>query len=460
MKFGNLSRFIMQAETPVVPDLSHDQNERKVTIRVEKETVSEEVVTITEQSKEERVYTPTELIEQELGRGDELSIIELVQALIERAQQARASDIHLDPEMEGVKVRMRIDGVLHDVHVFPRRIHQEVISRIKILSGLRTDEHQAAQDGRFHVRLKHGRTVDIRVSIIPTFWGENAVLRLLSDKAEEFTLLSLGFTPENEQKILRAINKPHGMILATGPTGSGKTTTLYTLVRILNTKESSIITIEDPVEYSIEGINQIQVNQRTGLTFANGLRSMLRQDPNIIMVGEIRDVETAGLAVNIALTGHLVLSTLHTNDAATTLPRLLDMKVEPYLIASTVNIAIGQRLVRKICVHCKKKKKMTNAEIKSLSEIIPKELLEKQQITHQGVGCDECGGTGYMGRMGIHEVMEIDNAIREAILNKKSANDIRLLALKQGMVPIMIDGFHKAIEGLTTIPELLRMRYE
>jgi len=462
MKFGSLLQFITQAETAIVPDVSHDNNERKVTIRVLEGEISggdeEEVEEV--EVREEKVFTLAETIEAELAKGEELSIIELIQVLIERAQHARASDIHLDPEADGVKVRMRIDGVLQDAHVFPLRIHQEVISRIKILSGLRTDEHQAAQDGRFRAHLPSGRNVDIRVSIIPTFWGENAVMRLLSDKAEEFTLKSLGFTPENEQKILCAISKPHGMILATGPTGSGKTTTLYTLVRMLNTKEASIITIEDPIEYSIPGINQIQVNQRTGLTFANGLRSMLRQDPNIIMVGEIRDVETAGLAVNIALTGHLVLSTLHTNDAATTLPRLLDMKVEPYLIASTVNLAIGQRLVRKICENCKEEKKMTEAEVQSLSGIIPEKFLGEEKVTYHGVGCDECDGTGYLGRIGIHEVMEVDSAIRDAILRKGSANDIRELAQKQGMVPIVLDGFYKAREGLTTIEEVLRMRYE
>ncbi|MEK7118102.1 MAG: GspE/PulE family protein, partial [Patescibacteria group bacterium] len=437
------------------------------TIRViEEETTSEKDVTIVSaeskngEAEEKQALTFAEMIEAELAKGNDLSIIALVQSLIERGEHARASDIHLDPEADGLKVRMRVDGVLQNAHVFPLAIHQEVVSRIKILSGLRTDEHQSAQDGRFCARIGNGRSIDIRVSVIPTFWGENAVMRLLSDKAEEFTLKSLGFTPENEQKILRAISKPHGMILATGPTGSGKTTTLYTLIRMLNTEESSIITIEDPIEYSIPGINQIQVKERTGLTFANGLRSMLRQDPNIIMVGEIRDVETAALAVNIALAGHLILSTLHTSDAATTLPRLLDMKVEPYLVASTVNLVIGQRLVRKICVECKKKKNMTDAEIKSLSGIISREFLGEQKIFYHGIGCDECGGTGYMGRMGIHEVMDIDHVIRDAILRKESANNIRLLAEKQGMIPIILDGFHKAAQGLTTIEEILRMRYE
>lgn len=467
MKLRNLSRFFTQTEAAIVSDVFHDNSERKLTIRViEEETVDERETSIVAaetkktEAEEEEALTPAEALEAELAKGSALSIIELIQMLVERAQHARASDIHLDPETNGLKVRMRVDGVLQDAHVFPLAIHQEVISRIKILSGLRTDEHQSAQDGRFCARIGNGRNIDIRVSVIPTFWGENAVMRLLSDKAEEFTLKSLGFTPENEQKILRAIGKPHGMILATGPTGSGKTTTLYTLIRMLNTKESSIITIEDPIEYSIPGINQIQVRERAGLTFANGLRSMLRQDPNIIMVGEIRDVETAGLAVNIALTGHLVLSTLHTSDAATTLPRLLDMKVEPYLIASTVNLVIGQRLVRKVCTECKEEKNMTEAEIKSLSGIIPTEFLGEQKITYHGIGCDKCGGTGYMGRIGIHEVMDIDHIIREAILRKESAGNIRLLAEKQGMIPIILDGFHKAAQGLTTIEEILRMRYE
>ena len=403
---------------------------------------------------------PQPLLEELEKIGDQLSIVTLVDHMVGYAQALGASDIHVDPTESGVRVRMRVDGVLQNCCTFSKEIQSEVVSRIKVLSGLRTDEHNAPQDGRFRVRLDNGRNVDIRVSVVPTFYGENAVMRLLSDEADEFTLKSLGFTPENEQKILRAISKPHGMILATGPAGSGKTTTLYTLVRMLNTKESSIITIEDPIEYAIPGINQIQVNHRTGLTFANGLRSMLRQDPNIIMVGEIRDVDTAGLAVNIALTGHLILSTLHTNDAATTLPRLLDMKVEPYLIASTVNLAIGQRLVRKICAHCKEEKAMTEAETKSLSGLIPEDLLKSQKTIYRGLGCDECGGAGFMGRLGIHEVMEIDNPIREAILRKTSANDVRKLAIRHGMVPIILDGFHKVREGLTTIEEVLRMRYE
>ena len=400
------------------------------------------------------------LVRAELAKGADVSVIKFVDALIQDAHAVRSSDIHLDPSGSGVKIRFRIDGVLQDVQLIPSAMHNEVISRIKILCGLRTDEHQAAQDGRFRLVLESGSSVDVRVSIVPTYYGENAILRLLAEQAEEFTLTSLGFTQENARKISRAVQKPYGMILATGPTGSGKTTTLYTLVKMLNRPDVSIITIEDPIEYSIEGINQIQVNSQRGLTFATGLRSMLRQDPNIIMVGEIRDTETAGLAVNTALTGHLVLSTLHTNDAPTTLPRLLDMKVEPYLIASTVNIAIGQRLVRRICEKCKTETKLNEAEEKSLFEVLPEDLRTRHSHFFRGKGCGACNGTGYVGRVGVHEVMEIENNVRDAILRKASASEIRRIAVAEGMNPMMIDGFHKAARGLTSIEEVLRMRYE
>ncbi|MBI4053913.1 MAG: type II/IV secretion system protein [Candidatus Doudnabacteria bacterium] len=398
-------------------------------------------------------------VETQLKLGANLSIINLVNDLVEEAHRLAASDIHIDPETDAVKVRFRVDGVLQDMHSMPRSILSEVITRIKIMSGLRTDEHQAALDGRFRTSVDE-RSIDVRVSIAPAYHGENAVLRLLSDQAQEFSLESLGFAEENRKKLLQAIHRPYGMILATGPTGSGKTTTLYTILKILNTREVSIITIEDPIEYSISGINQIQVNTRTGLTFAHGLRSILRQDPNIIMVGEIRDSETAGLAVNTALTGHLLLSTLHTNDAATTLPRLLDMKIEPYLIASTVNIALGQRLVRKICKDCKEELKITPTEYKSLSEVLPVGTLARHHVFWRGTGCDSCRNSGYKGRVGIHEVMVIDGPVREAVLQKAPATDIRTIAVAQGMTTMVEDGFAKAREGITTIEEVLRMLHE
>ncbi|PIU98518.1 type II secretion system protein GspE [Candidatus Wolfebacteria bacterium CG03_land_8_20_14_0_80_40_12] len=404
---------------------------------------------------------PKGKVEEELKRGSEVSIIDLVDSLIEHAYNSRASDIHIDPEEKRLRVRLRIDGVLHDAFIFPKEIQSEIITRIKVLSGLRTDEHQAAQDGRFRTIIKEtSEPIDIRISIAPTYYGENAALRLLAEKAEKFTLETLGFSKKDLEKVMKAAKNPYGMILCTGPTGSGKTTTLYTILKILNTKEVSIITIEDPIEYSIEGIDQIQVNARTGLTFANGLRSILRQDPNIIMVGEIRDEETAAIAINAALTGHLLLSTLHTNDAATTLPRLLDMKIEPFLIASTVNVAIGQRLVRKICSDCKVKKTITDVEFKNLTEFLSPEILDEHRIFYKGEGCGKCENSGYFGRIGIHEVLEIDDNIRKTIIAKTDASEIQRIAVKNGMTTILEDGFKKALAGITTIEEVLRVIHE
>jgi type II secretory ATPase GspE/PulE/Tfp pilus assembly ATPase PilB-like protein len=390
---------------------------------------------------------------QPLKEGD--SIVSLVNSMIEEAYTLRASDIHINPTEENVRVRMRIDGVLQDTFICKKNIHSEIISRIKVLSGLRTDEHQAAQDGRFRLTLSKVDAIDIRVSITPTYYGENAVLRLLGDKAEDYTLTSLGFSEKDQKHILRAIKRPHGMILSTGPTGSGKTTTLYTLIKMLSTPDVSIVTIEDPIEYAMSEITQIQINPRSGLTFANGLRSILRQDPNVIMVGEIRDAETAGIAVNTALTGHLLLSTLHTNDAATTLPRLLDMGIDGYLVASTVNIAIGQRLIRRICEACKTEYKPSEAEEASLRESLPKYMQTNGNFFH-GKGCDECSGSGYKGRIGVNEVLVVDQDIREAILSKASASVIKGIAVKNGMTTMLEEGFNKAARGETTIAEVLR----
>jgi len=401
-------------------------------------------------------------IQEVLSRPGPVAIIELVQTCIEEAHTLRASDIHIDPTEDAVVVRLRIDGVLQDKCSFPKTILSEVISRIKVLSGLRTDEHQAAQDGRF--RLMTGGTnstpVDVRVSITPTYYGENAVLRLLADHNSNFTLEMLGFSAPDRMKIEHAIAQPYGMILSTGPTGSGKTTTLYTLIKMLNKKEVSIITIEDPIEYAIGGITQIQINPRSSLTFAAGLRSILRQDPNIIMVGEIRDAETAGIAVNTALTGHLLLSTLHTNDSATTLPRLLDMGIDAYLVASTVNVAIGQRLVRKICEHCKEAVKLTEAERNNLTRSLPSRLkMSGYRIPstfYKGKGCLECDGTGFGGRIGIYEVLVVSPSVREAILNQSSSVVIKDIAIAEGMTTMFEDGLLKAEEGKTTISEILR----
>lgn len=398
-------------------------------------------------------------IEKSLTQNpDEVSIINLVDDLLEYSYLARASDIHLEPYEEKLVARLRIDGMLHDIFLFPKTIYSGIITRIKVLSGMRTDEHQTAQDGRFRYKLKESsKQFDIRVSIIPTYYGENSVMRLLAEQTQISSLDNLALTDADKVKIRHAMAKPYGMILATGPTGSGKTTTLYTILKEVNTREISVITIEDPIEYALEGVDQIQVNARTGLTFANGLRSILRQDPNVIMVGEIRDQETASIAINAALTGHKLLSTLHTNDAATTLPRLFDMGVEPFLVASTVNIALGQRLLRMICDNCKTSKKISDAEFLALSEHLPPELLANHRDFFYGKGCSDCGDSGYFERMGIYEVLEINDFIREAILKRADAGEIKKIAIKNGMTTLLADGFKKALAGLTTIEELLRV---
>lgn len=395
-----------------------------------------------------------------LLRNTKISIIDLVNAIVEKACQSGASDIHIDPLPNELNIRMRIDGVLKPVGNLSGNLHQEIIARIKVLAKLRSDEHQTTQDGRFRYHRKETSDfVDIRVSIIPTYHGENAVLRLLTDKGNSFTLESLGFEPSDQRKIERALHKPNGMILSTGPTGSGKTTTLYTLIKMLSRPEISIVTIEDPIEYAMDDIKQIQVNQKTGLTFANGLRSILRQDPNIIMVGEIRDHETARIAVNTALTGHLLLSTLHTNDAATTLPRLLDMGIEEYLVASTVSIAIGQRLVRKICPLCKEKTEMSSA----IKEYITGEMISSLNESvnfYKGLGCNACGGSGYSGRICINEVLVADEAIKEAILRKASSDEIQKIAVSAGMTTMFEDGLKKVRSGVTSLEEVFRVIHE
>ena len=402
-----------------------------------------------------------EEVTKELAReSSKISIIRLVDALVTSAFEDRASDIHIDPEENDIKARFRVDGVLQDKFVFPKELQSEIITRIKILSGLRTDEHQAAQDGRFKIVVAGHDGLDIRVSIAPTYYGENCVMRLLAERSQGLTLESLGYSKINLERVNRAMTRPYGMILATGPTGSGKTTSLYAILKKLNTRDVSIITIEDPIEYSIEGIDQIQVNSRTGLTFAQGLRFILRQDPNIIMVGEIRDDETAYIAVNAAMTGHLVLSTLHTNDAATTLPRLLDMGVEPFLIASTVNIAIGQRLVRTICSDCRAERELTPVELQNLKSMVPENLLKQKNDFSVGVGCKKCDMSGFRGRIGIHEVIEITDEIRQLIMKRATSAEVKAAAIKGGMVPMLQDGIEKAMAGITTIEEVLRVFHE
>jgi type IV pilus assembly protein PilB len=395
----------------------------------------------------------------QLTKTSEVQMSRIVDLLINYASQDKASDVHIEPQEKESLVRFRIDGILHDVLFLPKSLHDQIITRIKILSKLRTDEHLSPQDGKMRIALEE-EEIDIRVSILPITEGEKAVLRLLSSKFRKFSLVDLGMNEKDLKKVTTAYDKPYGMILSTGPTGSGKTTSIYAILKILNTRDKNITTIEDPAEYRIKGVNQINVNTKTNLTFASGLRSILRQDPNIIFVGEIRDSETAGIAVNASLTGHLVLSTLHTNDAATALPRLTDMSVEPFLVASTVNVIIGQRLIRKICEICKGTRSIAREELlRNLpSEIINNFAGKKSTVTiYQGAGCKICHLTGYSGRIGVFEVLEVTKSIRDLITKRQDADIIMQKAIEEGMTTMLDDGLDKVLKGLTTIEEVLRV---
>ena len=377
------------------------------------------------------------------------SAIEIVEGLIRDAHLKHASDIHLDPRAHSLIARFRINGTLQTAESIPTTLHGEVLSRLKILAGLRTDEHQLPQDGRFRFDISHDETIDIRVSIVPTYYGENAVLRLLSSSSSLSTLTSLGFNRLHQEMVHTAVHRPHGMILITGPTGNGKTSSLYTLIQLRNTEAVSIVTIEDPIEYTIDGVSQIPIHKNSGqvssLTFANGLRSVLRQDPNIIGIGEIRDSETAILATHAALTGHLVLSTLHTTDAPTALPRMMDMGIEPYLISSSVSMVISQRLVRRLCQNCKRKKQLRKDQ-RALIALMPGPQLMCHE-RYESTGCEKCLGTGISGRIGIFEILNINATVREAVMRKASTREMYALALDQGMVTLLHDGIRKAAEG-------------
>jgi type IV pilus assembly protein PilB len=407
--------------------------------------------------------------------AEEIPVIRVVDTLLEYAVFEKASDIHIEPQENAVTVRYRIDGVLHDVMTLPKVIQAAIVARIKVMSNLKIDEHRLPQDGRFKIE-KDGYKFSLRVSTIPIFDGEKVVIRLLDESAKAMTLEELGFEKESFEVINRNIKKPHGMLLVTGPTGSGKSTTLYTVLSMLNTKSVNISTIEDPVEYRIVGANQMQANPKIGLTFDIGLRALLRQDPNIIMIGEIRDKETAEEAVHAAMTGHIVFSTLHTNDAASALPRLLDIGVEPYLIASTINAVLAQRLVRVICKDCQKPVTLDDAAIEALSKqfhlekLLPiltrvgvapaKSKSLKDVKFYKGEGCDKCSKTGYRGRLGIHEILEVTPAVAEMIMAHKSSQEIQEQGEKEGMMLLWEDGFIKAAKGITTIEELVRVSKE
>lgn len=382
-------------------------------------------------------------------------IIVIVDTIIRYAFQNGASDIHIEPLEEKMLVRFRIDGILHDVVKLPLELHPQIVTRVKVMSSLRTDEHQESQDGK--ISFTHlEEDLDIRVSIAPITKGEKIVMRLLSENSRQFALSDLGFSPTDLEKVQNAYKQPHGMILATGPTGSGKTTTLYAVLKLINKREINIMTIEDPVEYQIDNVNQIQVNEKADVTFAKGLRSIVRQDPDVILVGEIRDEETADIAINSSMTGHLVLSSLHTNDAVTTFPRLIDMQVEPYLVASTVNIVIAQRLVRKICNACKVSHEVHLSDLdETIREHFPKKT--KTVTVYKGKGCSVCNQIGYVGRIGIYEVLEINDELREAITAKADTSELLHIARKSGMNTMFQDGIEKVKQGITTIEEVVRV---
>jgi type IV pilus assembly protein PilB len=396
----------------------------------------------------------------------DVSVIKAVETILEFAVVEEASDIHIEPLANEVAVRYRVDGVLHDVLNLAKELQPALVARIKILANLKLDETRLPQDGRMMFKSEGGKKVSLRVSVLPTVEGEKVVLRILEEVLQHFSLATLGLTPEQEREVKISIKKPHGMVLVTGPTGSGKTTTLYTILGLLNTVGVNISTVEDPVENRIRRVNQTQVNPQAGYVFAKGLRSLLRQDPDIIMVGEIRDKETAKIAVNAAMTGHLVLSTLHTNDAPGAIPRMLDLGVEPFLVASTLEMVIAQRLVRKICPACKVEHGAETDWIKILGGIIrDKErlvqiqgLLPKKFV--RGRGGPRCRYSGYQGRIGIFEVMGVGEEIKELIAARAAIGEIKKQALKQGMETMLMDGIRKVGKEITTMEEVLRVSLE
>ncbi len=402
---------------------------------------------------------PLELLvgeDKEITEGDQdASVIKFVNQIIWEAYRNRATDIHFEPAEDELRIRNRIDGILHQIPMPPqlKRYQSAIISRIKVMSGMNISEKRLPQDGRINVRIK-GEEIDIRVSTVPTVYGESVSLRLLTRGKIFLSLDKLGFLPRDEAAIREIIIKPHGIFLVTGPTGSGKSTSLYAFLSSINSVHKRIITIEEPVEYELKGINQIAVRAEIGLTFAMGLRHILRQDPNVVMVGEIRDLETAEIAIRAALTGHLVFSTLHTNDAPSAFTRLIDMGIEPFLVASSVEAVMAQRLVRTICPHCKTEQRVERDYLRRIG--YPPAELETAKFWH-GAGCEECRGLGYQGRLGIYELLIVNEALRPLIMNRAPASTIAQRALENGMRNLRTDGWTKVREGVTTIEEVLRV---
>lgn len=393
-------------------------------------------------------------------------IVSILRSVIEYAVSLNASDIHFEPFYKNLVIRYRIDGVLREAFDLPKQVEPTLVARVKILANLQIDEHRIPQDGRFKFELNEKESIDVRVNVMPVLYGEKVEMRLLkSVAARPISFEEIGLSKDTISIVLEEIKKPHGMILVTGPTGSGKTTTLYAILSVLNTPKVNITTIEDPIEYEVAGINQIQVNLKAGITFDVGLRSILRQDPNVIMIGEIRDAATASIAVQSALTGHLVLSSLHTNDAPSALPRLLDMGAPAFLLASTVNLAVAQRLVRKICLSCIESyevspeiRKLASAQFALMGQKLGAEDIPR--MLYHGKGCNVCGGQGYRGQIAIFEILRMSEGIKELVLKQAPSGEIRELAIKEGMKTLFEDGMEKARSGVTTIEEVLRVIQE
>ncbi len=391
------------------------------------------------------------------GEAEQAPVVKLVNAILMSAIQKKASDIHIEPYEKFMRIRFRIDGDLREIMRPPLKLKNAIVSRIKIMANLDIAERRLPQDGRIKIKIGKGKEMDFRVSTLPTLFGEKVVLRLLDKSNLQLDMTKLGFEEDQLRDFKNAIHQPYGMVLVTGPTGSGKTTTLYSALTELNTDEVNISTAEDPVEFNLPGINQVNVREEIGLTFAAALRSFLRQDPDIIMVGEIRDFETAEIAIKAALTGHMVLSTLHTNDAASTVTRLLNMGIEPFLVASALNAVVAQRLAKRICENCKEEVPMTDALKKALLDAgVKPEELDSFKV-YRGRGCEACDGTGYKGRVALYEVLVVSEPIKELILNGASALEIKREAIRLGMKTLRRSGLNKVKAGITTLEEVLRV---
>ena len=413
------------------------------------------------QTEEELLKIPTIDSKQIAEIIKEAPIAKIVSTILEYAVSSRASDVHVEPQEDRIRVRYRIDGILYDQLSLPKTVQEAVISRIKILSNMKIDEHRMPQDGRFNFKVENNE-VDLRISVMPAAFGEKIVMRLLRKSGGILTLQELGLTGTSLKNLETSILRPHGIILSCGPTGSGKTTTLYAVLEKLNTTRVNIMTLEDPVEYQMPGVNQVQINPAVGLTFATLLRSFLRQDPNIILVGEIRDVETTELALQASLTGHLVFSTLHTSDASGALPRLIDLGAEPFLLSSTMNAIVGQRIVRRICTYCKETylplRQIVDEMRNVLGKLFPPESAEIK--VSKGKGCEKCAGSGYLGRIGIFEVLPVSNKISDLILEHPDSSAVEKEAILEGMITMKQDGYLKVLQGITTPEEVIRVAQE